>query len=98
MAKMKNKNGRWYFSRQVDLSVLVQIAFLAVLIVGTWVNLQKQLSLLQHDITSLLETQKQFQQRIEELNRLSITYEYRLRWLEKKMPEAENDKKAQKGS
>jgi Tfp pilus assembly protein PilN len=92
------KNKQWYFSRQVDLSVLVQIAFLAVLIVGTWVNLQKQLSLLQHDITSLLETQKQFQQRLEELNRLSITYEYRLRWLEKQTPEAENSKKGQKGS
>ena len=92
MAKTKNKNGRWYFSRQVDLSVLVQIAFLAVLIVGTWVNLQKQLSLLQHDITSLLETQKQFQQRLEELSRTSITYEYRLRWLEKKMPEADTGK------
>lgn len=74
------------------MSVLVQIAFLAVLIVGTWVNLQKQLSLLQHDITSLLETQKQFQQRLEELSRTSITYEYRLRWLEKKTPQADADK------
>jgi hypothetical protein len=86
---MKNKNGRWNFNRQIDLSVLVQIVFLAILIVGSWVNLQKQLSLLQHDITSLLETQRQFQQRIEELNRVSISYEYRLRAIEKKLPEAD---------
>jgi uncharacterized membrane protein (DUF106 family) len=71
------------------LSVLVQIIFLAALIVGTWVNLQKQLSLLQHDITSLIETQKEFQQRIEELSRTSVTYEYRLRAIEKKIPDAD---------
>ncbi len=89
MTKIKNKNGRWYFNRQIDLSVLVQIIFLAILIVGSWVNLQKQLSSLQHDVTNLLETQKQFQQRIEELNKASICYEYRLRALEKKMSEAD---------
>jgi hypothetical protein len=89
MTKMKNKNGRWNFSRQIDLSVLVQIVFLAILIVGSWVNLQKQLSLLQYDITNLLETQRQFQQRIEELNKASICYEYRLRAIEKKIPEAD---------
>ena len=87
MAESEKKN--WYFNKQIDLSVLVQIVFLAVLIVGTWVNLQKQLSILQHDITSLIETQKDFQQRIEELTRISITYEYRLRAIEKKIPDAD---------
>jgi hypothetical protein len=89
MAETENKNGRWYFSRQIDLSVLTQIIFLAALIVGSWVNLQNQLSLLQHDITSLLETQRQFQQRIEELNKTSICYEYRLRAIEKQIPQAD---------
>ena len=87
MAESEKKN--WYFNKQIDLSVLVQIVFLAVLIVGTWVNLQKQLSVLQHDITNLLETQRQFQQRIEELTRSSICYEYRLRAIEKKLPDAD---------
>ncbi|MBU1517796.1 MAG: hypothetical protein KJ757_08055 [Planctomycetes bacterium] len=87
MIKKEKKN--WYFNKQIDLSVLVQIIFLAVLIVGSWVNLQKQLSSLQHDITNLLETQRQFQQRIEELNKASICYEYRLRAIEKKIPEAD---------
>ncbi len=79
---------RWNFNKQIDVSVLVQLIFLATLIVGTWVNLQKQLSLLQHDITNLLEAQKEFQQQIEELSRTSITYEYRLRSIEKNMPQA----------
>lgn len=87
MADTKKKN--WNFNKQIDLSVLIQLIFLAALIVGTWVNLQKQLSLLQHDITGLIETQKQFQQRIEELSRTSITYEYRLRAIEKKIPDAD---------
>jgi len=87
MADMKKKN--WNFNKQIDLSVLIQLIFLAALIVGTWVNLQKQLSLLQHDITSLIETQRQFQQRIEELSRISYSYEYRLRAIERKIPDAD---------
>ena len=87
MADAEKKN--WYFNKQVDLSLLVQIIFLAALIVGTWVNLQKQLSSLQHDITMLLETQRQFQQRIEDLGKTSICYEYRLRAIEKQLPQAD---------
>jgi hypothetical protein len=60
--------------------------------VGSWVNLQKQLSLLQHDITMLIETQRQFQERIEELNKASICYEYRLRAIEKRLPDADISK------
>jgi uncharacterized membrane protein (DUF106 family) len=89
MSDTENKTKRWHFSRQLDISVLIQLVFLATLIVGTWVNLQNQLSLMQHDITRLLETQKQFQQRIEELSRTSITYEYRLRAIERRLPDAD---------
>ena len=89
MAEAEDKNKQWYFNRQIDLSVLTQIIFLAALIIGSWVNLQKQLSLLQHDITMLLETQRQFQQRIEELSKTSICYEYRLRAIEKRLPDAD---------
>jgi hypothetical protein len=88
----EKENKRWFFNRQIDVSVLVELVFLAALIVGTWVNLQKQLSLLQHDITSLLDTQKQFQRQIEELTRTCITYEYRLRSIEKSLPQADINK------
>ncbi len=89
MTETENKNKNWYFNKQIDLSVLVQIIFLAALIVASWVNLQEQLSLLQHDITRLIETQRQFQERIEELSKASICYEYRLRAIEKRLPDAD---------
>lgn len=92
MAEIENKIKQWYFNKQIDLSILVQIVFLAALIVGTWVNLQKQLSLLQHDITMLLEAQRQFQERIEELSKASICYDYRLRAIEKRLPDVDISK------
>lgn len=89
MSENENKTKQWRFNRQINISILIQLVFLATLIVGTWVNLQNQLSLMQHDITRLLETQKQFQQRLEELSRSSLCYEYRLRAIEKKLPDAD---------
>ena len=86
MSERNRKFQTWQFNRQVNLSLFVQVIFLAALIVGTWVNLQKQLSLLQYDITLLIETQKDFQKRIEKLDRASICYEYRLRAIEKQPP------------
>ena len=87
---MVEKNSRsWQFSRQINLSVLVQLVLLASLIVGSWVNLQGQLDLLQRDVTVLLESQKDFQQKLELLSAKNISYEYRLRAIEKRIPEAD---------
>jgi len=73
----------WRLDRQVNLSVLVQLVFLASLIVGSWVNLQRQLDLLQHDVTMLLRCQKNFESKVESLQTRSISHEYRLRAVEK---------------
>lgn len=87
---MTEENGRsWRLNRQVNLSVLIQLVFLASLIVGSWVNLQRQLDLLQRDVTSLLASQKLSQQKLERLSEKSITYEYRLRAVERQMPGAD---------
>lgn len=81
---MAEENSRsWQFNRRVNLSVLVQLVFLASLIVGSWVNLQRQLDLLQRDVTYLCQCQKDFQQKLELLQSKSISYEYRLRALER---------------
>jgi len=81
---MTKANGKsWQFNRQVNVSVLIQLALLASLIVGSWVNLQRQLDLLQRDVTMLLQNQNDLQQRLETLSAKSISYEYRLRALEK---------------
>ncbi len=81
---MAEENSRsWQFNRRVNVSVLVQLLFLASLIVGSWVNLQRQLDLLQRDVTMLLRCQKNFQQKLELLQSKSISYEYRLRAIER---------------
>jgi hypothetical protein len=85
----KNQNPRtWRFDRRLNLSVLIQLVFLACLIVGSWVNLQNQLNLLQHDVTALLASQKSFEQKLESLQAKNISYEYRLRMIEKNFPQA----------
>jgi len=77
----------WEFNRQINVSVLVQLVFLASLIVGSWVNLQRQLDLLQRDVTYLCQCQKNFEVKLESLWSKSITYEYRLRALEERASE-----------
>ncbi len=94
MSDMKNQNQRsWQFNRQINVSVLVQLVFLASLIVGSWVNLQRQLDLLQRDVTMLLQCQKDFTAKQETLSAQSISYEYRLRALEKYVSIAEIETK-----
>ncbi len=63
--------------------MLIQLILLASLIVGSWVNLQRQLDLLQKDVTMLLQCQKNFQQKLESLSAKSISYEYRLQAVER---------------
>lgn len=70
-------------NRQINLSTLIQIVLLAGLILGSWVNLQRQLDLLQRDVTQLLDCQKEFKSKFEMLSEKSISYEYRLRAMEK---------------
>ncbi len=80
----KIDNG-WHFNKTISLSLIVQLVFLAGLIIGTWVNLQKQLSLLQHDMNTLLENQKQFQSRLERLDDKCLIYDCRIGTIEKQI-------------
>lgn len=79
----ENNSKNWQFSRQINVSTLVHLLFLACLIIGSYVNLQRQLVLLQRDVTMLLQCQKNFEQKLESLSAKSISYEYRLQTLEK---------------
>jgi len=80
---MNRQNGKnWRLNRTVNLSVLVQLAFLASLILGSWVNLQRQLDSLQRDVTSLLESQKRSADKFEVLEEKVISHEFRLKHLE----------------
>ena len=81
MSPQNTKN--WHFNRQISISVLIQLVFLASLIVGSWINIQRQLYLLQHDIQMLLQNQRTFCSKLENLQATSISHEYRLRTVEK---------------
>ena len=67
----------------------MQLVLLASLIVGSWVNLQRQLDLLQRDVTILLQSQNSLQQKLEILWTKSISHEYRLQVLEKSAAKSE---------
>ena len=77
------KDAGWRLNRQVNISVLIQLLFLASLIVGSWVNLQRQLDLLQHDVSMLLENNQKFQEKLEKLSVKSVAMDYRLKAVEK---------------
>ncbi|MBC8218797.1 MAG: hypothetical protein H8E73_10065 [Planctomycetes bacterium] len=81
---MANENSKsWQFNRQVNVSTLIHLGLLACLIIGRSVNLQRQLDLLQRDVTMLLQCQKDSTRKLEGLAAKSISYEHRLRALEK---------------
>jgi len=78
----KTTSPTWRLDRRINLSVLLQLMVLASLILGSWVNLQRQLGLLQHDVAALVQSQKDFQQKLEQLTERSLSCEYRLRAVE----------------
>ncbi|OHB61525.1 MAG: hypothetical protein A2167_02780 [Planctomycetes bacterium RBG_13_46_10] len=78
----ENNSGKWQFNRQINVSTLLQLVLLAGLILGSWVNLQRQLDILQHDVTALLQCQKEYQQKLDLLSEKCISHEYRLRAIE----------------
>jgi len=73
----------WRFNRVVNLSMVVQIVCLGLLVIGSWANLQRKLDLLGHDVKQLVESNKEFHQKIESLWAEAIEREYRLRNVEK---------------
>lgn len=86
---MTRVNGtHWRLDRRINLSVLLQLVTLASLILASWVNLQRQLDLLGHDVASLLQSQKEFQQRLETLSERSLSCEFRLQAAEKQLADA----------
>jgi len=83
-----NTNG-WRLNRQINLSVIMQLLLLAMLIVGSWINLQRQLDMLQRDVSMLLQSQNSIEQKLESLWTKSISHEYRLQAIEKRTMKSE---------
>ena len=77
-------NNRWRLQRQVSVSVFFQLFTLAALIVTSWVNLQRQLDIVSHDVKQLLTTQEKFCDKLEDVQERTIAHEYRLQTIEQK--------------
>lgn len=77
----------WRLDRRINLSVLVQLLALASLIVGSWLNLQRQLDGLQRDVTMLLKSHQTSTQKLEVLSTRSLWHEYRVQAIEKQLGE-----------
>ncbi len=73
---------RWRLERRVSLSVLIQLLTLAGLIVISWVNLQRQLDIVSHDVKQLLVSQEKLCEKLEGLQETTIAHEYRLQSIE----------------
>ncbi|MFH1716894.1 MAG: hypothetical protein ABIF19_06050 [Planctomycetota bacterium] len=87
---MTQRNAKsWRLNRQLSISVLIQLVLLASLIVGSWLNLQRQLDLLQRDVTMLLQSEDKFQQKLESLWTQTISQEYRLQAVEQRTAKTE---------
>ena len=80
---VKANTVNWRLDRRINLSVLLQLMVLASMILASWVNLQRQLDLLQHDVSMLLQSQKEFEQKLELLSERGLSHEYRLQIIEK---------------
>jgi len=78
-------HNRWVVNRQVNLSVFIQLLLLASLIVGTWVNLQNRLAVLQHDVDMMIDSNKCFQKKLDSLAEHMVACEYRIRAMEKEI-------------
>ena len=73
---------KWRLNRKVTLSSLVQVLLLASLIIGSWLNLQRQLDLLQRDVALLLRRHEEYKAKMEHIAEEIFAHEYRLRSLE----------------
>ena len=80
----------WRLNRQINLSVILQLFLLASLILGSWINLQRQLYLLQKDVSVLLAGQEKLESKMESVWSKSISHEYRLKAIEKNISDDTN--------
>jgi hypothetical protein len=80
--KMQDNIQSWRLSRKVSLSFLIQLVLLASLIIGSWINLQRQLDFLQRDVGYLCDCQKEIKNKLDSMREKTIAHEYRLRTVE----------------
>lgn len=75
---------QWRLDKNVNLSGMIQLLTVAGLIVGSWINLQRQLDLLGRDVKQLLTAQEKYCDKMEQLQERTVAHEYRIREIEKR--------------
>lgn len=78
------KRKPWRMSREVNVSMVIQVVLLASLIVGNWVDGQRRMDRLGYDMTRVIEQVRQINERMDAVNERTISHEYRLRAAEEK--------------
>jgi hypothetical protein len=70
------------FERRVSVSLILQLVTPAALILGSWINLQRQLDLVAHDVKLLLSNQEKFTSRLDAMQEKTLSHDYQLRALQ----------------
>jgi hypothetical protein len=73
----------WQFKKEVNLSMVIQLCLMASLVVGSWLNLERRIDALQHDVETLLKGQERFAGKVDELGTQGVRHEYRLEVIER---------------
>lgn len=85
MKKIHTQKNGWVFKREINLNMMIQIIMLAGLIISSWVNIQKQLCLMQHDVNLILEKQNAHQVKLDDFNERTLAMEFRITNIEKQI-------------
>ena len=68
----------WQFRREITLGTLLSLAALLGMVAATWGNLQKELALIRHELTSLIDASDRIHEQMGKLGDQCQQHEYRL--------------------
>ena len=76
------ENNKQQTERRIRVSLILQLVAPAALILGSWINLQRQLDLVAHDVKLLLNKQEKFASRLDVLQEKILSHDFQLRALQ----------------
>ena len=85
--KSRKANGMfstWRFRREITLGTLLSLAALLGMVGATWGNLQKELALIRHELSGLIDASDRIHEQMGKMGDQCQQHEYRLGILESK--------------
>ena len=83
--KISEEISVWRFRREITLSTILHLTVILVMVITGWGRLQKELALIKHDLTRLIESDEHIREHIKNLNNRCRSYDFRINGLEEKM-------------